>query len=163
MASTLVLVYQCILIRCYLSVHCCNNIIRIVFFLTFVYACTCVVNRQQMIMTICVQIVNENSEMIMYENPGWSSWAEAVLLCIWKWLPFYLKSYTWAHERDILLWSEIPASSVDMKLRAIKAYLKSPQLFEINFFFLLYNNLGLDIVNICIAYLHALSKETHIY
>lgn len=65
-----------------------------------------------------------NLEMIIYENSGKSCWSEAVLFCSMEMTTFLLKKLylVFGYEIDILLSSEIPESSVDMKSRAFSLF-----------------------------------------
>lgn len=60
----------------------------------------------------------------MYENPGKSCWSEAVLLCCMEMTTFLSKKLylVFGYEIDILLSSEIPEFSVDIKLRALSLF-----------------------------------------
>lgn len=62
--------------------------------------------------------------MIMYENPGKSCWSEAVLFCSMEMTTFLLKKLylVFGYEIDVLLSSEIPEFSVDIKLRAFSLF-----------------------------------------
>lgn len=60
----------------------------------------------------------------MYENPGKSCWSETVLFCSMEMTTFLLKKLylVFGYEIDILLSSEIPEFSVDIKLRALSLF-----------------------------------------